>query len=171
MLTFVKYFTTFKYRSLDSYDFKATLLEYFSSDAKASRALESLEWDTWFYKAGFPPKPVFDTTLADECYSLASKWESLSAKQSEFTPKSDDIKSWNSSQSVVFLESLQSTSRTKPLRPELIETMGKIYGYATSANVELSSRFFVLGMQAKAKAVYQPSADLLDKVGRMKFVR
>lgn len=123
------------------------------------------------YKAGFPPKPDFDTTLADECYSLASKWEALSTKQSNFTPSSNDIQSWNSNQSVVFLESLQSTSRTTPLRPEIIGIMGETYGYAASSNVELSSRFFVLGLQARATGVYQPAADLLGKVGRMKFVR
>lgn len=49
--------------------------------------------------------------------------------------------------------------------------MGEHYGYATTKNVELSSHFFVLGMQARAKEVYQPAADLLGKVGRMKFVR
>lgn len=49
--------------------------------------------------------------------------------------------------------------------------MGKVYDYASSANVEVSSRFFVLGMQARAKDVYEPASELLGKVGRMKFVR
>jgi leukotriene-A4 hydrolase len=72
-------------------------------------------------------------------------------------------------QSVVFLEKLQTAS--KPLRIEDIELMGKTYGYASSENVELVSRFFGLGLQAKDEKVYQPTADLLGKVGRMKFVR
>jgi len=49
--------------------------------------------------------------------------------------------------------------------------MGKIYGYDKSANVELVSRYFGIGLKAKAKAVYEPTAELLGKVGRMKFVR
>ena len=49
--------------------------------------------------------------------------------------------------------------------------MGKAYGYSSTSNVELSSRFFVLGMQAQAEEVYQPAAELAGKVGRMKFVR
>lgn len=57
------------------------------------------------------------------------------------------------------------------MRPELIGLMGDTYGYAASNNVEISSRFLVLGLQARAQAVYQPAADLLGKVGRMKFVR
>lgn len=133
--------------------------------------MHQIDWDGWFYKPGFPPKPDFDTTLADACYSLATKWEKLSNGDTDFEPSPDDIKDFNSSQSVVFLESLQSSSKSKPLRPEVVPTMGRTYGYATTNNVEISSRFFVLGMQARAEEVYQPAAHLLGKVGRMKFVR
>jgi leukotriene-A4 hydrolase len=70
------YFTTWSRKSLDSYDFKATLLEFFSSDKDASAALAKVDWDTWFYKPGLPPKPEFDTSMVDKCYALADKWES-----------------------------------------------------------------------------------------------
>ena len=40
------YFTTFKERSLDSYEFKATLLDFFASDSDASKKLTDLDWDT-----------------------------------------------------------------------------------------------------------------------------
>lgn len=49
--------------------------------------------------------------------------------------------------------------------------MGKAYGYAKSKNVELVSRYYVVGLKAKDKGVYEPTAELLGKVGRMKFVR
>lgn len=63
-------------KSLDSYDFKATLLDFFQSDKETSKKLESVDWDTWFYKPGLPPKPDFDTSMVDKCYELAKKWES-----------------------------------------------------------------------------------------------
>jgi leukotriene-A4 hydrolase len=69
------YFTTWNRKSLDSYDFKATLLSFFEPDAEATKALESVDWDTWFYKPGLPPKPKFDTSMVDKCYALAEKWE------------------------------------------------------------------------------------------------
>jgi leukotriene-A4 hydrolase len=69
------YFTTWTRKSLDSYDFKATLLSFFEPDAEATKALESVDWDTWFYKPGLPPKPKFDTSMVDKCYALAEKWE------------------------------------------------------------------------------------------------
>lgn len=37
--------------------------------------------------------------------------------------------------------------------------------------MELSERYFVIGLKAKDESVYQPTAELLGKVGRMKFVR
>lgn len=48
--------------------------------------------------------------------------------------------------------------------------MGAIYGFSKSKNVEVTSRYFAVGLQAKDEDVYQASAELLGKVGRMKFV-
>jgi leukotriene-A4 hydrolase len=49
--------------------------------------------------------------------------------------------------------------------------MGKAYSLGTSRNVELSFRYFSIGLTAKDETVYHPTADLLGTVGRMKFVR
>ncbi|KAJ9630875.1 Leucyl aminopeptidase yscIV [Taxawa tesnikishii (nom. ined.)] len=164
------YFTTYKQKSLDSYDFKATLLDFFASDETASKQLNDLDWDAWFYKPGFPPKPDYDTSMADSCYALASKWEKLNtAAAGDWQPSKVDIAGWSAQQSYVFLEKIQTLER--PLSTELVDTMGSLYGYTHSQNVELVSRFFIVGLKAKAQAVYKPTAELLGKVGRMKFVR
>lgn len=161
------YFTTYKYQSVDSYDFKTTLLDFFSSDKEASKKLEELDWDKWFYAPGYPPKPRYDETLAKECYDLATRWQNMTSEP--FEPKRTDISNWFAQQSYVFLESLMSLD--KPLRPEDVEKMGEAYGYVSSANVELLFRYFVVGLKARCKSLYQPTADLLGKVGRMKFTR
>jgi leukotriene-A4 hydrolase len=70
------YFTTWNRKSLDSYEFKSTLVDFFSADKDASSALDALDWDKWFYAPGLPPKPDFDTSMVDVCYALAKKWES-----------------------------------------------------------------------------------------------
>lgn len=163
------YFTVFKQRSLDSYDFKATLLSFFESDAEASKKLADLDFDTWFYKPGFPPKPEFDTELADKCYDLADKWEALNNGDAKFQPSKKDIEHFSANQSVVFLEKVQTFD--KKLSPELVDQMGREYGYARSKNVELVSRYLVVGLQARDQSVYEPTAKLLGEVGRMKFVR
>ncbi len=166
------YFTTFKQKSVDSYEFKATLLDFFANDADAAKKLQNVDWDTWFYAPGFPPKPDFDTTLADQCYALADKWQALAEnrKESDFKPSAKDIESWTANQSVVFLERLQSLP-DHPITPELINLMGTTYGYESSKNVELVSRFYTLGLMSRAESVYKPTAELLGEVGRMKFVR
>lgn len=157
-------------KSLDSYDFKATLIDFFSNDAEAGKKLNDLDWDTWFYKPGFPPKPDFDTSMVDVCYALASKWEALNTgMDTSFKPNAKDIEGWSGNQSVVFLESIQTL--TKPLKPELVDLMGKEYAYAKSKNVELVSRYYIVGLKAHDQSVYKPTAELLGTVGRMKFVR
>lgn len=70
------YFTMWQQKSIDSYEFKATLLDFFEGDKNASAALANVDWDSWFYKPGLPPKPDFDTSLVDQCYALADKWKS-----------------------------------------------------------------------------------------------
>lgn len=102
--------------------------------------------------------------MVDKCYALADKWESK-----DFTPKPSDIEGWAANQTVVFLENVQLFK--EPLTPAQSQAMGKAYSLAESRNVELSSRYFGIGLTAKDESVYQPAADLLGKVGRMKFVR
>lgn len=163
------YFTTFAQKSLDSYEFKANLMEFFAKDATASEKLKSVDWDTWFYAPGYPPKPDFDTSMVDVCYELADKWQALDTGDSKFKPAASDISSWTANQSVVFLEKIQ-TWKT-PLSPALVEKMGEVYSYASSKNVEVVSRYLIVGLKARCKAVYTPTTELLGRVGRMKFVR
>ncbi|KAG4410498.1 hypothetical protein IFR04_016367 [Cadophora malorum] len=158
------YFTTWSQKSLDSYDFKATLLDFFASDASSSKALQSVDWDAWFYKPGLPPKPKFDTSMVDRCYALAESWSSPSYK-----PSPSDIEGLTANQIVVFLEKVQLFET--PLSPSKSQAMGKAYKLATSRNVELSFRYFGIGLTAKDESVYHPTAELLGTVGRMKFVR
>jgi leukotriene-A4 hydrolase len=71
------YFSTWAEKSLDSFQFKETFLNFFNGlgDGSIKEKVASIDWDTWFYKPGLPPKPKFDTSLADVCYSLAEKWK------------------------------------------------------------------------------------------------
>ncbi|KHJ32387.1 putative leukotriene a-4 hydrolase [Erysiphe necator] len=158
------YFCKWSMKSLDSYDFKSTLFEFFSSDSEAQSKLESVDWDSWFHKPGLPPKPQFDTSLVDKCYSLASKWQS-----EQFIPSVSDTVDWNANQVVVFLEQVQLFP--KPLSVSQSRAMGQTYSLIESKNVEISSRYISIGLLARDPTVYQLAADLLGKVGRMKFVR
>ena len=105
-----------------------------------------------------------------QCYELAEKWKQRGSGSSKFEPSPSDVSSWSANQSVVFLERLQSFPNP-PVSIDDVELLGSTYGFATSENVELVSRFYGVGLMARAKSVYKPTADLLARVGRMKFVR
>ena len=70
---------------------------------------------------------------------------------------------------MVFLERVQGFKN--PLKTDRVHIMGEKYGFAKSQNVEVVSRYLAVGLKAKDKEVYEPTAKLLGKVGRMKFVR
>lgn len=164
------YFETWRGKSLDSYDFKATLLDFFKNDSKASKQLEDIDWDTWFYKPGFPPKPNFDTSLVDEVYQLADKWQQFTNESSvDFTPKPSDVSGWSANQLVVFLERVLLYS--KPLPAEHAKYLGTTYSLRETKNVEVSSRYFQVALLSGDTSVKSLVVDMLGKVGRMKFVR
>ncbi|KAJ5788107.1 hypothetical protein N7457_003097 [Penicillium paradoxum] len=162
----LQYFTTFKCKSLDSYEFKALILEFFQSDAEASRLLEQLDWDKWFYAPGLPPKPSFDTSMVDVVYDLCKKWKSL--PDSSFKPQISDIQGLTANQLVVFLEQMLLE---KPLSPEISKLMGEVYGLTKSENIEVSNLYLQVGMKAEDESVIEPTTELLGRIGRMKFVR
>ncbi|KAJ5730201.1 uncharacterized protein N7483_004709 [Penicillium malachiteum] len=161
------YFTVFKGKSLDSFEFKATILSFFESDAEASKLLNELDWNKWFYAPGLPPKPQFDTSLVDVVYELAKKWETL--PDSSFKPQKSDLEGLTANQVVVFLE--QILRWDQPLRPELSKLMGDVYGLAKSENIEVSNLYLQVGMKAGDESVIEHTTELLGRIGRMKFVR
>lgn len=158
------YFTKWQRKSLSSDEFKETLLEFFASDKESASALSAVDWDSWFYKPGLPPKPDFDTSMVDECYALAEKWA-----DKNFKPAAEDVRGWTGNQIVVFLEKIQLLP--EPLTPSNSQAMGAAYNLFETNNVEVSSRYYRIGLRAKDTRVYEPAAELLGRVGRMKFVR
>ncbi|KAI9894717.1 MAG: hypothetical protein M1814_002073 [Vezdaea aestivalis] len=165
------YFDKYREKSLDSFQFKSTLLEFFSNDPEASKALTEVDWDTWFFAPGLPPRPRFDETWVQSCYALADKWKSRSQSSSSITfePSKSDMAGWVANQTVVFLEKVQSFD--EPLKKDEVALMGRVYEFEMSQNVEITSRYLEIGLMSRLEAVYLPVADLLGKVGRMKFVR
>ncbi|KAL2406820.1 Leucine aminopeptidase 2 [Exophiala dermatitidis] len=169
------YFETWRGKSLDSYDFKTTLLEFFKDDEVTSKKLDTIDWDAWFYKPGLPPKPDFDTSLVDVAYRLADKWEKLESEfntgsaTDSFRPSKSDIDGWSANQVVVFLERVLAFSRS--LSAKHAGLLGDVYELKDTRNVEVSSRYYQIAMRSKVDAIKPFVTKLLGEVGRMKFVR
>ncbi|WEW61297.1 Leucyl aminopeptidase yscIV [Emydomyces testavorans] len=161
------YFQKFSRKSLDSYEFKSCVMEYFASDTEAQALLKGVDWDSWFYQPGLPPKPTFDTSLVDVVYELVNRWKSLA--ELPFSPKTSDLDGLVAGQIVVFLE--QVLLFDKPLSPEQSRLMGQIYNFSASQNIEVLNLYLQVGLKAGDDAVVEPTTKLLGEIGRMKFVR
>ena len=161
------YFTSFARRSLTSAEFKNDLFSFYDSDPSSIAKLKAVDWSAWFYSPGLPPKPAFNTSLVDKCYALASQWENAGTEN--FKPSVSDIDGWKAKQVVVFLDRVKEFAA--PLSKEQIQAMGETYKFFRSKNVEVTARYFDIGLRSRDEHVYQPTADLLGTTGRMKFVR
>lgn len=81
------YFTKWTNKSLDSYEFKATFLEFFDRPeyADLKDKIAQIDWEGRFYSPGMPPKPDFDTSLIDACYKLADQWKKKVRQSLEYS--------------------------------------------------------------------------------------
>ena len=161
------YFHRFARLSIDSLGFKEDVMAFFAKDPEASKSMAAVDWNSWYYGRGLPPKPRFDTSMVEVCYELAKTWET--ANPHAFKPTIADIDDWKANQIVVFLDELIALSR--PLAKELVRSMGQAYRLTTSANVEVVARYYQLAIRSQDEDIYEPTIELLSKVGRMKYVR
>ncbi|GEQ67711.1 hypothetical protein JCM33374_g1376 [Metschnikowia sp. JCM 33374] len=170
------YFTKFKFKSLDTYQFLDTLYEYFD-DQKAK--LDQIDWQAWLYEPGMPPvEPGFDTSMVDQCYKLADEWFKAVNEGADLHAqfKASDIESFTANQSVVFLETLDSYNKRDNFKwknhPAAIKALSEIYqSYTESSNAEVLFRWFVVQVRGQNTDFYDKLGQWLGSVGRMKFVR
>lgn len=177
------YFKKFAKKSLDTFQFLDTLYEFYP---EKKEILDSVDWETWLYKPGMPPRPHFITALADNVYQLADKWVEMAQHlkttedfRSEFN--AIDIKDFNSNQLVLFLETLtqndHSNKKSKDFDwakfPVASRALLDIYqdNIVKSQNAEVVFKMFKFQLFAKLQEEYKHLADWLGTVGRMKFVR
>lgn len=69
----------------------------------------------------------------------------------------------------MFLESVQQFK--SPLAADRARHLGEVYSFTTSQNVELKAAYYHIAMASEDASSYAGVADLLGRVGRMKFVR
>ena len=145
-------------------------MDFFAPDAEAAGSLSAVNWDSWFYTPGLPPKPKFDTSLVDIVYDLGDKWREFATDPSSgFAPSTSDVKDLTANQILVFLE--QILLLEKPLTPEQSQLMGKVYGFAESTNMEVANLYCQVGLKAGDQDIVQTTITLLGNIGRMKIVR
>lgn len=160
------YFKTWARKSLDSFEFKQTFLDFFDSygNEEIKEKVAQIPWEERFYTPGLPPKPEFDTSYVDSCVALAEKW-----KQDDFKPDHKDIEAFTANQILVFLQTVQDFSPT--ISVEKSQLIGSVYQISSSKNVELKSAYYGIALRAGDRSEFPGIVELLGSVGRMKFVR
>ena len=91
----------FASQSITTEQWKAFLYKYMEEHhgKEVVDKLNTIDFDTWINGKGMPPvDPQFDTTLADQCYALAKRWDEArnSDDLSGFAPS--DIEKFTSTQ-------------------------------------------------------------------------
>ncbi|KAI5861248.1 peptidase family M1-domain-containing protein [Durotheca rogersii] len=160
------YFRTWARKSLDSFEFKQTFLDFFEKygNAEVNEKIAQIPWDEKFYKPGLPPKPNFNTAYVDSCLELAEKW-----KNEDYQPNPSDVESFSANQTIVFLQAVQDFS--SPLSVERAHLLGTTYSISASKNVDLKTAYYVISLRSGDRQEFPGIVELLSSIGRMKFVR
>ncbi|XP_052779283.1 leukotriene A-4 hydrolase-like [Mya arenaria] len=161
------YIDKFKGKSVTTADWKAFLLEYFNTEEDAGK-LATVDWQGWMYEPGMPPqKPVYDTSLAENCEELRNRWLGLSDDQlTQFTLS--DIEDFQPMQIEQFLSGFADHD---PISCAKVKHMGEVYKLNTVTNAEIKFRWLQLCIQAQHEPIIDEALQFVSDQGRMKFVQ
>lgn len=161
------YFNKYKYQSIRSDDFKATLYEYYSE--KYETELAQVDWDAWLYSEGMPPViPKYNTTLADIAHKHAKIWIESSVDKIGQEISSDKL---TTLQKIEFLSKLNAASKIIGLSTEWISLLENTYDLNKTKNAEIEFAFFRLCIKARQFDRMDAIIAFANSNFRMKFVR
>ncbi len=158
------YYEHFKFKSIDSYQFKEYFLSYFKG-----KDLPAIDWETWFKQPGMPIyKPNYDETLAKACAELRQKWVKWNVDTEACPFSAKDLDALSSEQKIEFLGQLLEE---EPLPVQKLESMDKVYKLSGYNNSEIKFKWIRLGLKAKWMDAVPRAVQMVTEQGRMKFLR
>lgn len=153
--------------SLDTAEWKAFLLDFFASDAAATKKLAAVDWQAWLYGAGMPPViPAYDDTLVRPCKELAS---SFIEKQASKEPHSTKLSVFSLQQKLVFLDTLIDAKDRLDI--DTLRQIDARCSFSASTNVEICLKWYMLSLQLRDTSVFGPVVRFITSHGRMKYNR
>lgn len=162
---FKAHIQNFAQQSINSHQFKAFLVDYFSQDRIVSAKLAQFDWDAWFYGRGMPPTiPKYSEQLLEPCRHLAQFWQSEEKGDNRV-----DYVSLSPAQKTLFLDLL--LQQASSLRPETIVQLDQEYSLSTSNNVEILLKWFLLCIRTRTEPIFPAAAQFATLHGRMKYCR
>nr|CAH7753785.1 unnamed protein product [Callosobruchus chinensis] len=159
-----KYFETYKYKSIDTNDFKNFFERHFSGNSNIS----SIDWDSWLYKPGMPPViPDYDKSLAVFCNDLLEKFLKWDGEGS-IPITGEDRDQMSSAQKIYFLDAL---SEAESQKLEKLKALNELFGLDGIKNSEIKFRWLKICLKAHWEEKVDVTLSWINVVGRMKFVR
>lgn len=161
------YFNKYKYQSIRTDDFKATLYEYFNENYESE--LSQVDWDVWLYSEGMPPViPKYNTTLADIAHQHAKFWIESSVDTIKTNISTDKL---TTLQKIEFLSKLNEAKDIKGLSTEWITLLENTYDLNKSKNAEIKFEFSRLCIKARQFNRMDEIIAFANSNFRMKYVR
>lgn len=160
-----KYFDTYKYKSIDTDEFKSFFEKYFADNP----CIKSIDWNTWLYKPGMPPVvPKYDDTLMEVCVTYKKRWVDWDHEKEPTPFAKNDVNNLSTSQKIQLLQEIldqppQSISKLKKIE--------KIFNFDNVNNSEIKFRWLRIGLKAHWEEKVARTLEWVNEVGRMKFVR
>ncbi|CAG2108930.1 unnamed protein product [Medioppia subpectinata] len=161
------YIDNFKYKVIETNDFRSFLQNYFSDNKEA---LSRIDWGLWINGTGMPHIiPDYDQTLAKECIELANRW--IAAADTDWSQfRANDISAMDAWQRVEFLNNLLAAPEGK-ISAAKVEAITRTYGLQDNHNSEIRCLWLRLSLAAHCKAYTADAVQFITSQGRMKFVK
>jgi leukotriene-A4 hydrolase len=160
------YIKKFAYQSIDSFQWKDHLCEYF---ADKKDLLDTVDFDAWFYGLGMPPvKPVYDMTMAKACQDVYDQWANAD-EEAVNQMTSDDFDKLTPLQRIELLNQLWQHDAPLPLYK--LDRLSELYHLNETGNNEILLNWIRLAIKARWEPIIELALKFVDSQGRMKYVR
>jgi leukotriene-A4 hydrolase len=149
-----EYISTYKFQSLTTEKFIVFLKE------KLPEAVAKVDVEEWIYEPGYPDGgPAIHSDLMEEVVACVAKFKE------GMLPTHEDVQGWNSNQIRLFLYQLP-----RQVSLESCRYLESLFSIATSKNFTHLSAFYEIAIRSGYEAVLPRVEEILETIGRGKFV-
>lgn len=151
------YFQNFKFKSIDTDDFKS-----FFEDRFPKHKTE-IDWNKWLYSPGMPPiVPEYDNNLLKVC-----------------TDYTERLLNWNTESpidlspltTVQIIQLLQNLFEAEPMPIKKLKAFEAAFKFGSITNAEIKFQWLRICLKAHWEEKIAPTLEWLNEVGRMKYSR
>lgn len=151
-------------RSIGTSDWLDHFHKYWSQFPEKHAAIKkNVDFDAWLYneKLHTPVKMVFDTSMADNAYNLAARWDKARSQTKFPEFASSDIDGWLSNQVCMLLDTLHDY---KPFSEAAVRAVDSFYSFEASSNPEIKLRWYLFALKSGFRA--PEAAKWIQRQGR-----